>query len=42
MVLPNKLNITEKQGRIFFIGDIYTLFRHTTYIEFDKMQIPYR
>jgi len=39
--LPNKLNNFQKQGRIFFFGDIYTLFRHNLLIGFEKMQIPY-
>ena len=39
--MPNKLNI-QTMGVFYFLGIHIPFFVHTLFIEFDKMQIPYR
>lgn len=39
--LPNKLNI-QRMGVFCFLGITIPFFDYTLFIEFDKMQIPYR
>ena len=40
IILPNKLNI--QGGCIFHLGILIPFFDNTLFVEFDKMQIPYR